>query len=105
VSDPKPIACTLGAEDLQRRLDEIMALGAASVIGHESKDGAHVLRFRPDERTHRRLEQIAAAEAQCCSFLDLSVTKRDGELLLTIAATEGGEQPAEALALAFLQRG
>jgi hypothetical protein len=104
VSDPDPIACTLGVDDLQQRLDEIAALGADSLAGHESEDGAHILRFRPDERTHRRLEKIVAAEAQCCSFLDLSLTEREGELLLNIAATEGGEQLAEALALAFLQR-
>ena len=104
MTDPKPIACTLGESDLRQRLDEIAALGADSLLGHESKDGVHTLRFRPDERAHHRLEQIAAAEAQCCSFLDLRITKCDDELLLTIATAEGGEQMAEALALSFLQR-
>jgi len=104
VTDPNPIACTLGPSDLDRRLDEIASLGADSLLGHESKDGAHILRFRADAGTRHRLEQIAAAEAQCCSFLDLRIITRDGELLLTVAATEGSEQLAEALALAFLQR-
>jgi hypothetical protein len=54
VTDPAPIACTLGASDLSQRLDEIAALGADNLIGRESKGGAHILRFRPDERTHRR---------------------------------------------------
>jgi hypothetical protein len=105
VNDPDPIACTLGESDLHQRLNEIAALGADSLLGHESKDGVHTLRFRPDEQTHRRLEQIAAAETQCCSFLELNVSERDGDLVLTISATEGGEQLAEALARAFLQRG
>lgn len=104
MTDPKPIACTLGENDLRRRLEEIAALGADSLIDHESKDGVHSLRFRRDDRTRDQLAEIAAAEARCCSFLDLSVSERDGNLMLTIAATEGGEPVAQALALAFLQR-
>jgi hypothetical protein len=101
VTDPAPIACTLGAGDLRQRLDEIAALGAESLLCHESKDGVHTLRFRPDEGTRHRLEQVAAAEARCCSFLDLAIDERDGELVLTIATSEGGEPTAKALALAF----
>ena len=101
MNDPNPIACTLGESDLRLRLDEIAALGADSLIGHESKDGVQTLRFRRGEGTRRRLEQIAAAEARCCSFLDLSIAGRDGELALSIAASEGSEPIAEALALAF----
>jgi len=102
--DPSPIACTLGASDLRRRLDEIAALGADALIAHEASEGAHILRFRRDDETRPRLERIAAAEAECCSFLDLSISERDGDLLLAIAAAEGSEQVAEALALVFLQR-
>ena len=101
MTDPKPIACTLGSDDLGQRLNEIAALGADSLIGHQSKDEVHTLRFRRDEGTRCRLEQIAAAEARCCSFLDLGISERDGYLVLTIAAVEGGESTAEALALAF----
>jgi hypothetical protein len=101
VTDSAPIACTLGAGDLRQRLDEIATLGTDSLLGHESKDGTHVLRFRRDETTRHRLEEIAAAEARCCSFLDLAIDERDGELLLTIATSEAGEPTAKALALAF----
>jgi hypothetical protein len=104
VTDPQPIACTLGASDLSQRLDEIATLGADSLIAHELKDGAHTLRFRRDDETRHQLEGIVAAEARCCSFLDLSLSERDDDLVLAIAASEGGEQLAEALALAFLQR-
>lgn len=101
MTDPKPIACTLGPVDLGWRLDEIARLGTDGLIGHEAEGSVHTLRFRRDEETRRRLEQIVAAEAECCSFLDLGVDERDGQLVLSIAAAEGGEQVAEALALAF----
>jgi len=101
VTDPKPIACTLGAGDLRQRLEEVAALGAESLIGYESRDGVRTLRFRRAKGTRSRLEQIVAAEARCCPFLDLEIGERDGELLLTIATSEGGEPTAEALALAF----
>src|SRR4051794_2456452 len=101
VTDPSPISCTLGESDLRRRLDEIAALGTDSLITHEASDGVHNLRFRTDDTTRRRLELIADAEGRCCSFLDLSIDERDGQLVLTIAAPEGGEPVAEALAGAF----
>ncbi len=104
MTNVQSIACTLGASDLSQRLDEIATLGADSLIAHELKDDAHTLRFRRDDGTRDQLEGIIAAEARCCSFLDLSVSERDDDLVLAIAAPEGGEQLAEALALAFLQR-
>jgi hypothetical protein len=105
VTDPQPIACTLGETDLRQRLNEIAAVGAESLLGHETKDDTHTLRFRRGDSTRHQLEEIVAAEARCCSFLDLSISERGGELVLTIAAAEGGGQAAEALAFSFLQRG
>jgi hypothetical protein len=105
VTDPNPIACTLGTSQLRQRLDEIAALGAESLLGHELEDGAHTLRFHRDDRTRRQLEEIVAAEARCCPFLDLSINESEDDLVLAIAAPEGGDQLAEALALAFLRPG
>ena len=105
MNEPNPIACTLVVSDLRRRLNEIAALGAESLIAHELRDGAHTLRFRRSDRTRHQLEEIVAAEARCCSFLDLSISEHDDDLVLAIAAPEDGDQLAEALALAFLQRG
>lgn len=101
MTDPKPVACSLGAGDLQARLTEIAEVGAASLIAHDEDAGRHTLRFRPDPTTRRRLEQIVAAEAQCCSFLDLDLAERDGELILTLAAPEAGQPIADELALTF----
>ncbi|MEX2106269.1 MAG: hypothetical protein WD810_05160 [Solirubrobacterales bacterium] len=101
MTDSKPTACSLGASDLQRRLDQIAGVGAASLVDRDSENGKHTLRFRPDPGTRRRLEEIVAAEAECCSFLDLSLSERDGELILTLAAPEHGQPVADELAVAF----
>lgn len=99
--DPKPIACTLGTSQLRQRLDEIAALGAESLLGHELEDGVRTLRFRRDDRTRRQLEGIVAAEARCCPFLELSIDERDGELILTVDAPTEGRPVADELARAF----
>jgi len=101
MTEPKPIACSLGASDLRRRLDKIAALGSESLIGGETRGGSHVLRFRDDEETRRHLAEIVAAEAECCSFLDLDLSEREGELILTVSAPEDGRAIADELAAAF----
>jgi hypothetical protein len=104
VTDENPIACSLTSGDLQRRLDEIAKLGAESHVAHEAKGDRHLLRFRESAETRRRLEAIIAAEAQCCSFLDLSLTEDGDELVLSIAAPAGAQPIASQLAAAFRPR-
>jgi hypothetical protein len=104
MSEPKPIACSLGASDLRRRLDEIAALGSESLIASEDRDGTRVLRFRPDEETRQRLKAIVAAEAECCPFLDLRLGAGDGELILTVGAAQDGQTLAGEFAAAFAGR-
>jgi hypothetical protein len=99
-----PIACSLGAGDLERRLAEIAALGGESLIARKTQGGRHLLRFRPDAGTRRRLEEIVAAEAECCSFLDLALEEGNGELILTVASPGEGQAVADALAAAFAPR-
>lgn len=101
MTDPEPIACSLGASDLQQRLNEIAELGAASLIGHDAAAGKHTLRFRPDPTTRRRLEEIVAAEAECCSFLELALSKDGDSLVLSIAAPRDAQMLADELASAF----
>ncbi len=101
MTDPNPIACTLDESDLRQRLDEIASLGAESLIRHEKTEEGHVLRFRNDGDTHRRLTEIAAGEAECCPFLDLRVSERDDELVLAIDAPKEGRPVADELVRSF----
>jgi hypothetical protein len=104
MTDRIPIACSLSATDLQTRLDEIAAVGTASLIRHDFDGERYRLRFRRDPETRRRLEAIVAAEAECCSFLDLRLAEENGELVLLIAAPQGGHLVAKQLAAAFALR-
>lgn len=104
MTDPKPIVCTLDENSLRQRLEQIAALGADALIAHEEASGTHTLRFRRDDETRRQLEQIVAAESRCCSFLDLSLGERDGELVLALDAPIEGRPVADELARAFLAK-
>jgi hypothetical protein len=104
VTDPKPIACTLGESDLHRRLEQIAALGGEALIAHEEAGGIHTLRFRRDGKMRHQLKQLVDAEATCCSFLDLTIDERDGELILTVDAPTEGRPVADELARAFLAK-
>lgn len=101
MSEPLPIACSLGAGDLKQRLAAIAEIGKESLIDQAVEGGHHLLRFRSDAATRKRLEEIVAAEAECCSFLDLALEERGGKLVLSIAAPEDGQPVADELAATF----
>jgi hypothetical protein len=101
MTEALPIACSLGAGDLKRRLAAIAEIGTESLLGREADGERHLLRFRADTATRRRLEEIVAAEAECCPFLDLTLEESGSELLLSVAAPEDGHAVADELAAAF----
>lgn len=102
MADETPIACSLDAGELEQRLAEIAAVGAASLVSRAREGDRHVLRFRADATARRRLEAIVAAEAECCSFLDLSLCEEAGELVLSIGAPKDAEAVATGLAGTFI---
>jgi hypothetical protein len=101
VNDPKPIACSLGAGDLNDRLAAMAEVGANGLISRERDGDRHLLRFGADPGLLARLEEIVAAEQDCCSFLDLSLTEGPGGLLLSIGSSGDGQVIADELAAAF----
>jgi hypothetical protein len=98
-----PIACSLGTGDLKQRLAEIAEIGTDSLISREADGDRHLLRFRADADSRRRLEEIVAADAECCAFLDLALSEKDGELVLSIAAPKDAKTLADGLAGAFTE--
>ena len=101
MTEGPPIACSLGASDLRKRLNVIAEVGAESLIERTVDREGHLLRFRSNPRTRGRLEAIVAAETKCCSFLDLKLEERSGELILLVRAPHDGQPIADELAAAF----
>lgn len=101
MTEGTPIACSLGASELRQRLNEIAEVGADSLVERSADGERHLLRFRSDPETRRRLEAIVAAEAKCCSFLDLSLEEQGDELVLSVSAPQDGQPVADELAAAF----
>jgi hypothetical protein len=104
MTEGNPVACSLAANELQGRLVAIGEVGAEGLISRDVEGGRHRLRFRANAATRERLEGIVAAEAECCSFLDISLAEEGGDLVLLIAAPEDGQAVADELAGAFAAR-
>lgn len=101
MTDTPPNSCSLSTGDLEHRLADIAAIGRESLVGRTTEGRRHLLRFRSDADTRNRLEEVVAAEAACCSFLDFALQERGGELILSLAAPGDGQAVADALAAAF----
>jgi|Tabmets5t2r1_1033131.scaffolds.fasta_scaffold09430_4 hypothetical protein len=85
-----PIACTLDRAQLRRRGEDIRALGRAALTAVERSERQAVLRFRPDPEIHEQVKAIAAAESECCAFLDFTVAQEPGATVVTIASPPDG---------------
>ena len=86
-----PIACSLDADALAVRRDEMRAVALA---------GARVqLRFDAGERG--ALERIVAAESECCPFLTMRLADEDDALVLTVDAPKGAEAVLAGMVEAF----
>ena len=101
MTDSDLIACSLDGGELETRLEAMRDVGRTALISHERAPGRHVLRFRRDQETRDRLEEIIRAERRCCPFLSLKVEETRDEILLSIEAAAGGEETAAGLAAAF----
>ena len=80
-----PIACTLTPDGTTARLALIDALAADGVIDRTPTDGGLRVRLRDMPGIERRTRELIAAESRCCAFLDFTLDRHGGELLLHIS--------------------
>ena len=85
-----PVACTLTPADYRRRAAELSSLAARSVAERASIDGGQRLSFIDIPALERELLATIAAEAQCCAFLRMTLSRAADRLVLDITG------PAEA---------
>jgi hypothetical protein len=82
----KAIACSLSAGDYRERLEQIHEIGREALIAADDRGGTVRLVFAEDAGIRARLEDIVAAEAACCPFLDLELGEAPEGIALTIGA-------------------
>lgn len=101
MSNDIPTACSLSAGELQQRLTLVAEVGADSLVSRNTEGDRHLLRFHASPTTRQRLEDIIAAEAACCAFLDLSLIEEGDQLVLSIGAPKDAKALADGFAEAF----
>jgi hypothetical protein len=91
MSDELPIACTLSATELPTRLAEMADIGDDALTELDAESLRARLRFAARPGVRARLEDIVAAESECCGFLTLALVDEPDAIVLTIEAPEGAE--------------
>ena len=104
MTSPPPIACSLSATELSARHAAMNDLAHTALLGAHTGNGRAVLRFaaRPGVREH--VEDIVAAESECCAFLTMHVGEERGQVVLRIGAPPGAEPVLDDLVSAFRGR-
>jgi hypothetical protein len=101
MTTPLPIACTLAADELPARLDEIRDL-SRQALRTKTPAGTHaVLSFNPMPGVRERLATIVAAESKCCAFLTMALADELHAITLTIDVPADAEPALEELLAAF----
>jgi hypothetical protein len=97
-----PVACTLGPDDGAARMQRWEAVSARGRLSARRSGHRLEVRYQPVPGLREELLALAAAERQCCSFAEWTVTQAEGHVVLHIAADP--ERPADIAAIAALFR-
>lgn len=82
------IACTLSPADYQQRTNELTALAARALHSrHQTDDGLRLV-FSDSPENEHDLRAAIAAEANCCAFLQLDLTRTAHGLVLEITGPQ-----------------
>ena len=83
-----PIACTLTPDDMTDRQALIDALAADALIDRTTAETGLRVRLRDTPEIERRTRELIAAESRCCGFLEFTLRRDGGELVLEIAGPD-----------------
>jgi hypothetical protein len=86
----EPIACSLTTSQAAERARQTADIASRALRGREAIAGGQRLRFAGDRELEDELRAVVAAEAECCSFLDMRLRRGGGVIELDITG------PAEA---------
>jgi len=83
-----PIACSLSATELPKRLAAMADLGRAALTDVHFEGRRAQLRFAAGAGVRDRVRAIVAVESECCAFLAMRVSDEADAVVLTIDAPE-----------------
>ncbi|MEN3273172.1 MAG: hypothetical protein V7636_1933 [Actinomycetota bacterium] len=89
-ADATPIACTLGAGEIDVRVAEWRALLATVTSRVDIEDGVRLV-LGSDARLDE-VARLAAAEYDCCRFFAFAITVDQRGIALEVRAPEGAEE-------------
>lgn len=82
--EPEQIACSLPADDLQRRLREWSELGSEALINESTEGNVKTTVWRRRGDVAVRLKNLVDLERRCCSFLGFDLEESDNEITMKI---------------------
>jgi hypothetical protein len=95
LSEPAPIACTLGPGDFQQRLAWIADLNRGALQA-QHRDGLRLeLTYAPAALD--RVREMVAREQDCCAFLTFEVQREVDTVRLVIEAPEDARDALDAV--------
>jgi hypothetical protein len=86
-----PIACRLTPIDYRRRTDELTAIATGALRSREPIHGGQRLVFSGSPETEQDLRDALAAEATCCPFLEMHLTRTPDGLVLDITGPKDAQ--------------
>jgi len=96
-----PLACTLGPIDGADRSRRWRQLAAEAAPVARRTEGRLEVRYQPGPGVLDELAALAAAEAECCSFVDWAVTEQAGDPTLVVSAPADQPGNIEPIAAMF----
>lgn len=81
----RPIACTLGRDDMAARERDLRA-AFEHLVGSSATEGGFRWTFRAGPDVVPKVRLIAEREASCCAFARFDVSTSAGEVVLEVAA-------------------
>lgn len=102
MSEPAPIACTLGAGDFKARVAWIADLNRRALRSQRRDDLRVELAYAAEARDE--VLEMVRGEQECCAFLTFQVREEGGAVRVIIEAPEGAREAAETVFEPFLSR-
>jgi hypothetical protein len=85
----QPIACSLPPADYAKRRAHIDDITRSALLGREPIESGERMTFAPEAEAD--LRELVAAEAECCSFLRMELSRSGDALTLDVTGPDDAQ--------------